>query len=340
MENKSSVSALQEYCAQAKTGNPVYDYIDGDGGGYVCKVVLMDIEAYGNGIVFFIVSYTIRMRFTDTSSFSGRSKRDAKHLAAANIMRKLSKLPGFTSFGLAADANNDEATSGIVDEMTNINRDMLKELRDYCVRNDMPLPTIEIVQQSGTPNAPEFVACCSVASIKRYGKSDKKKDARQRAAIEMLWIISNDTDKLKPNNQVVSTKPQVSISTDLETSFDDAETERRRKFKTYRELTDAGSDQNPSIKLCDRHNYFKTYFPNLKNEAFEALRSSEYDSPKALIMAVFTALKLTPRITPLESNSMIPMLQIELNCDYDCVFMGLENQIFLDIKQYFLDMLN
>lgn len=49
MENKSAVSALQEYCAQAKTGSPVYEYIDGADVGYLCKVVLMDIEAFGNG---------------------------------------------------------------------------------------------------------------------------------------------------------------------------------------------------------------------------------------------------------------------------------------------------
>lgn len=279
--------------------------------------------------------------FNNNNNFptSGRSKRDAKHLAAANIMRKLSKLPGFTGFSLAADANNDDTASGIADEMTNINRDMLKELRDYCVRHDMPLPIIEIVQQSGTPNAPEFVACCSVASIKRYGKSDKKKDARQRAAIEMMWIISNDSDKSKPQNEVVSTKPQGAETIDLETSFEDAESERRRKFKTYRELTDAGVEENPSIKLCDRHNYFKTYYPQLKAEAFAALRSNDNISPKQQIMDVLTALKLTPRITQLESTSMIPMLQIELNCDYACVFVGLENQIYLDMKQYFLDML-
>lgn len=261
-------------------------------------------------------------------------------------MRKLSQLPGFSSFGLAADGvQKDKAvTSGVVDEMTNINRDMLKELRDYCVRHDMPLPTIEIVQQSGTPNAPEFVACCSVASIKRYGKSDKKKDARQRAAIEMLWVISNDTEKSKPDNQLVSTKPlqggAAAAAADLESSFEDVETERRRKFKTYRELTEAGVEDNASIKLCDRHNYFKTYYPHLKEEAFKAIRSDyEYETPKQQMMAVLSALKLTPRITELETKSMEPMLQIELNCDYDCVFVGLESEIYGDMKNYFMIML-
>ncbi|KAH8418804.1 hypothetical protein KR222_007536 [Zaprionus bogoriensis] len=319
MENKSSVSALQEFCAKTKTDAPVYDYIDGEDGGYVCKVVLMDMEAYGNG----------------------RSKRDCKHLAAANIMRKLSKLPGFADFGLAADAHadaSDSLASGVVDEMTNMNRDMLKELRDYCVRHDMPLPSIEIVQQSGTPNAPEFVACCSVASIKRYGKSDKKKDARQRAAIEMLWVISNNTDKSKPDNQLASTKLQ-SAPTDLESNFEDVEVERRRKFKTYRELTDAGDDADPSVKLCDRHNYFKNYYPHLKEAAIKELRSQWYDSPKQQMDTVLAELKLSPRNTELECQSMEPMLMIELNCDYDCVFMGQESKVYEEMRQYFLDML-
>lgn len=340
MENKSSVSALQEYCAQTKTGVPVYDYIDGEDGGYVCKVVLMDVEAYGNGKDNPPIIYTVYIKHR----LAGRSKRDAKHLAAANIMRKLSKLPGFSSLATDAVRKDEAAASGVVDEMTNINRDMLKELRDYCVRHDMPLPTIEIVQQSGTPNAPEFVACCSVASIKRYGKSDKKKDARQRAAIEMLWVISNDSDTSKPDNQLVSTKPPqggaAAGAVDLESSFEDVETERRRKFKTYRELTDAGVEDNGSTKLCDRHNYFKTYFPHLKEEAFKALRADDdYETPKQQMMAVLSALKLTPRITQLEAKSMEPMLQIELNCDYDCLFMGLESQIYSDMKNYFMVML-
>ncbi|XP_017853776.2 uncharacterized protein LOC108607450 [Drosophila busckii] len=322
MENKSSVSALQEFCAQTKTGLPVYDYIDGEEGGYICKVTLMDVEAYGNG----------------------RSKRDAKHLAATNIMRKLRKLPGFENFGPAADDAGGGGGSGsgsmdtVVNELTNMNRDMLKELRDYCVRHDMPLPTIEIVQQSGTPNAPEFVACCCVASIKRYGKSDKKKDARQRAAIEMLCVISQEKPSLQANNsQLVSVNAEVPL--DLCSNFEDEETERRRKFKTFRELTDAGGDENASIKLCDRHNYFKSFYPELKEKAWEALRSTEFTSTKGKAEAVLAALKLKPRVTTLPAKSMEPLLQIELNCEYDCLFMGLESQIYGQICDYFVDML-
>lgn len=280
-----------------------------------------------------------KWQFHTAISLEGRSKRDAKHLAASNIMRKLCKVPGLSHLGVDVNDNcqdNLNMTS-VVDELTNINRDMLKELRDYCVRHDIPLPIIEIVQQSGSPNAPEFVACCSVASIKRYGKSDKKKDARQRAAIEMLCVISNDSNNANPDNQVACTKAK--NVNDLDSSIEDVETERRRKFKTYRELTDAGCEDTQSVKLCDRHNYFKSYYPHLKQAAFEAMNNDSYLSGKDKLLAVLEALKLTPRITTLESSSFEPLLMLELNCEYDCIFVGLESKIYGEIVEYFRDML-
>ncbi|XP_030383606.1 uncharacterized protein LOC115631095 [Scaptodrosophila lebanonensis] len=315
MENKSSVSALQEYCAQNKIAAPVYEYIDGEEGGYVCKVTLLDIEAYGNG----------------------RSKRDAKHLSALNVLRKIKKLPG-TKLGGDGDGNEYSGEipgiDELVDEMGNHNRDMLKELRDFCVSHDMPLPTIEIVQQSGSPNAPQFVACCAVASIKRYGKSDKKKDARQRAATAMLCVISQDLNDLRTH-----TSQLIPVNKDPGNTIEDIESERRLKFKTYRELTDSGNTENTSTKLCDRHNYFKKFFPNLKTAAIEVMNSGDYTTNKDTVLAMLEALKLTPRITTFDSGTLEPLLLVELNCDYDCVFMGLESQIYGQILAYFNDML-
>lgn len=164
-----------------------------------------------------------------------------------------------------------------------------------------------------------------------------KKDARQRAAIEMLSIISRETDLLNPDSQLVSTKPL--NSTKQDSNFEDVETERRRKFKTYRELTDAGSDENQSIKLCDRHNYFKSYYPHLREAAFKELASNDFNTGKDKAMSVLSALKLTPKITKLESTSMEPLLFIELNCDLDCVFMNLESKIYDQINKFFKNML-
>ncbi|KAH8328026.1 hypothetical protein KR067_003135 [Drosophila pandora] len=315
MDNKSAVSSLQEFCAKTKNSPPTYEFIDGEDGGYVCKVTLMEIDAYGNG----------------------RSKRDAKHLAASNIMRKVRVLPGASDLLKDMDDEDQSNLNHLVDELTNTNRDMLKELRDFCVRHEMPLPTIEIVQQCGTPNAPEFVACCKVASLTRYGKSDKKKDARQRAAIEMLAVISSGMEDLRAEKmQVVSTKGNESSLND---ALDELESERRKKFNTYRELTDAGSVENTGLRLCDRHNYFKSFYPPLKQAAFEAINSDEFVTDKDKALSVMSALKIRPRISTVASTSIEPMLQIELDCDYDCVFLGLESKIYLQIIQYFTDML-
>ncbi|XP_068151217.1 RISC-loading complex subunit tarbp2 [Drosophila tropicalis] len=304
MDAKSAVSTLQEFCAKTKTGPPEYNYIDNEDGGFICKVALLDMEAYGNG----------------------RSKRDAKHLSAANILRKVRKLPGCREALDMIDADDDN-------EVTNLNRDMLKELRDYCVRHEMPLPVIEIVQQSGSPNAPEFVACCTVASITRYGKSDKKKDARQRAAIEMLNVITKDGDKVKdPHGMQL-----VGINT-----AEDEESQRRQIFSTYREVTESGVTECNAVQLRDRHNYFKNFHSHLKSAALEILdpsKNDEYLSDKDRALSVMSALKLSPKITAVPALSMEPMLQIEFNCDYDGVLLGFESQIYNGVLQYFREML-
>lgn len=155
---KSSVSALQEYCAKNKIPPPVYDYIGSEeGGAFVCRAQIMNFEADG----------------------TGRSKRDAKHLAAHNLIKKLrTKCPDI-----------DEIQQ--VEYMEIPTADMIVTLRDYCVQHQHPLPIFEIVQQGGTPDAPEFIAICRLASITRFGVSEKKKDAKQIAAMAMLNVIAD-----------------------------------------------------------------------------------------------------------------------------------------------------
>lgn len=115
----------------------------------------------------------------------GRSKRDAKHNAAAVIIKKLR---------LADVSQIADNCIGAIPPI-----DMVVQLRDYCVQQNMPLPTFEIVQQAGTPDAPEFTALCTIASIRRYGVSEKKKDARQKAAYEMLLAVVDVSMQYNPN---------------------------------------------------------------------------------------------------------------------------------------------
>lgn len=153
---KSSVSAIQEYSAKRNIPPPTYEYIDSEeGGAFICRAQIMDIQADG----------------------FGRSKRDAKHLAASNLIKKLC-----VEYPDTQDIQQVEHT-----EIPT--KDLIITLRDYCVQHQHPLPIFEIVQQGGTPDTPEFIAVCSLATIKRYGVSEKKKDAKQIAALAMLKII-------------------------------------------------------------------------------------------------------------------------------------------------------
>lgn len=239
----------------------------------------------------------------------GLSKRDAKNLAAEDIWRKIRELPGVSN------------------EIHNLNRDVLKELRAYCIRHEMPLPMIEVVKQSGTWNAPEFVICCSVGSLLRYAKSDTKKDARQRAAIEVLAVVTGQNKK--------SADGDVKMNRTVE----DLKMERRLNFNTYRELTDGASVDNKEVRLCDRHNYFKNFSSALKEAAFEVIRSDKYGSTKDQALSLLSALKLTPSIEAIASTAKEPLLKIELNCEFDCLFLGLEDDIYGQIIDYFKVML-
>ncbi|KAH8237563.1 hypothetical protein KR038_009649 [Drosophila bunnanda] len=280
MENKPAVSALQEFCSKSGKTLPIYDFIIGREGGYVCKVTAVEMESYGNG----------------------PTKRKAKQLAAKNIWRELSNAP---RVGM---------------EIQNLNRDMLKELRDYCRLHGMPAPITKDVEQKDSCDDGVFVVCCTVGAIVRYGKADKKKYARHWAASRVLSVISkkmSDAD--------------VEMTSTIE--------ESKKCFDTYKNLTETENRNNKAVRLCDRHNYFKRFCPALKEAAFGVIRSDKYKNTKDKAMSLISALKLTPSIGTVESTSVEPLLKVDLNCEFDCLILGLESEIYEQIIDYFKVML-
>lgn len=151
---KAPVSALQEYLMQKGHTPPLYEFCDTleEGGKtFHCTVTALNEMAMG----------------------SGRSKREAKHEAADNILKKFQ----------ASDANVRYAPQASMPSV-----DAISELRYMCLQRNHPFPQFEIVQEIPPP-APEFTCKCSVASIVRYGTSSTKKWARQLAAQALIEII-------------------------------------------------------------------------------------------------------------------------------------------------------
>lgn len=154
---KSFVSTLHEYCAKKKLSSPKFEYETLNDHTFICKVTLDERIAEGGG----------------------RSKRDAKHLACGKLIKLI-------------EQEDPDPTLHNIPRVPLVEmpvEDMVMALRDYCVQNELPLPVLEIVEQSGTSDAPQFVARCTVASIKRFGVSEKKVDARQLAASTMLSLL-------------------------------------------------------------------------------------------------------------------------------------------------------
>uniref|UniRef100_A0A1A9VI19 DRBM domain-containing protein n=1 Tax=Glossina austeni TaxID=7395 RepID=A0A1A9VI19_GLOAU len=233
---------------------------------------------------------------------TGRSKRNAKHSAASNVIKKLRlRYPDI-----------DEVPED--DQTETPTEDMVAMLRDYCVQHQYPLPTFEMIQEGGTPDAPEFIALCSLASIKRFGKSTTKKDARQKAALALLAVRGRGS--FGHDKRAIS----------LDETMEDVEAERYLKFKTYRELTKSMmGGETPGIPFSERHNYFKKFRKCLKVEANNIL-SKQYDSDQEKVMKLFEALKITPKITKMPAlDTLELMVSIELNCEYDVYFANLES---------------
>lgn len=164
MFGKPPVTALQEYCAKKGVGLPKYNCMDANDGSksFMCSVDALDRTSYGNG----------------------RSKQEAKHDAAANLIQDV-KLT-HPDILLIPQAPHEAIPT----------TDAVITLRDICVQQNHPLPAFDIIQQAGPAEAPEFTVLCQLATIKRYGVANTKKAARQKAALEILKIVQSVSSML------------------------------------------------------------------------------------------------------------------------------------------------
>lgn len=135
-------------------------------------------------------------------------------------------------------------------------------------------------------------------------------------------------NKLEQNMQIAT----------LQNAQEDVESERYQKFKTYRELTESGTGDIRGVLVCDRHNYFKKFYPELREVAKNILTTT-YDSVQDQALDVLEALKIKPKISQMPSTKSEPMLFMELNCEYDVVFAGPLDKVYNDIINYFKVML-
>ncbi|XP_068150439.1 interferon-inducible double-stranded RNA-dependent protein kinase activator A homolog [Drosophila tropicalis] len=264
---KTPVSALEEFCAKFKKGSPEYKCMSNGDNGFVCSIKLLDMEAHG----------------------IAPSKREAKHIAAVNIMNKLKKLPGLEFNGLINPKPNLPESS--------------------------PLPTLELKSQQNDPKTSPQLLDIPQKTFNQEVNAD-----------DIIPILELDMELISTSR-----------------ILDDVKSEQQSVFNIYREVKDSNAPIDcQKVLLRDRHNYFKSFPYSLKAAAFKILETSNdgiYFSEKERALSVLKALKLTPKITKVPGTSLQQLIQIELICDYDCIFLGFECDIYGTVLQYFREML-
>ncbi|XP_055848412.1 RISC-loading complex subunit tarbp2 [Episyrphus balteatus] len=293
MFGKPPVTALQEYCAKKGVVLPKYNCMDANDGSksFMCSVEALDRSSYGHG----------------------RSKQEAKHDAAANLIQEVKVT--HPDILLIPQAPHEAIP------MT----DAVITLRDICVQQNHPLPVFDIIQQAGPAEAPEFTVLCQLASIKRYGVANTKKAARQKAALEILKIVQS-VPRLDDGLQVASVQNQI----------EGVEENRYTKLKTYRELTESGAEDKPGELLADRHFFFEKFHDQLRKEARRILSNeTSYISVKERVGDLFRALNIKPTKRMIQSTTVSVFYFMELNLEYDVCFAGTDDVIYQDIIEYF-----
>ncbi|XP_023031476.1 uncharacterized protein LOC111518555 isoform X1 [Drosophila willistoni] len=264
---KTPVSALEEFCAKFKKGSPEYNCMTNADGGFICSIKLLDMEAHG------IAS----------------SKREAKHIAAVNIMNKLKKLRGLDFDDLINPKPN--------------------------LPDSLSLPTLELKPQQNYPKSPP-----------QFLDIPQKSFSEEENADNVIPVLELDTELISTSR-----------------ILDDVKREQKQVFNIYREVKKSTVPIDcKKVLLCDRHNYFKSFPYTLKAAAFKILEPSNdgiYFSDKERALSLLRALKLTPKITKVPALCPEQFIQIELICDYDCIFLDFECDIYGNVLQYFREML-
>lgn len=292
--SKAPVSVIQELCVKKRTGAPFYDLIE-DGSDPETKMFAYSVELFGQ-----------------TAKGKGKSKKDAKHEAAVNMINILKEIDEFKADLKGVPSENP------LPRLQTGDGDAVRTLLDICVQRDWPIAQFTVQQAFGAPHSPEFTVECRLASMVRVGTFSTKKGAKQIAAQEMLNVIQ----KLP----VGENQLQVATLTDEGPE---------QHVQTYRELKNSDIKAFPGTKLCDRHKFFQ----KLSNEQKEKMRSVLFDineTPREKLHLLCSTMKWKYTVNPVlnhpEGNIKIFELQ---GINYDVVKSGTEDELYAELLDYF-----
>lgn len=155
--SKTFISLLQEVCFSKQLGAPTYN-------------VIQDIP-----LDFVVVVSTDMDEKTGTGS--GRTKKEAKHNAAKELLEQLNLLKSLVK---AEEPSK---------KKVNLDSHAINLLGDFCLNHNLPMVEFRDLCATGPSNNPVFTVECKVSSIVRNGKGATKKGAKHAAAEQVFDTV-------------------------------------------------------------------------------------------------------------------------------------------------------
>jgi RISC-loading complex subunit TARBP2 len=113
---------------------------------------------------------------------TGRSKKDAKHAAAKNILDKIVGNP-ITDESITVLDTTDHSVVMYDDKIPG---NPIGTLQELCMSRRWPPPTYEMTCEEGLPHEREFTIACVVFKYREVGSGKSKKLAKRQAAHKMF----------------------------------------------------------------------------------------------------------------------------------------------------------
>ncbi|XP_025832119.1 interferon-inducible double-stranded RNA-dependent protein kinase activator A homolog isoform X3 [Agrilus planipennis] len=178
LHTKTPVSVLQELLSRR---------------GITPKYELVQIEGAIHEPVF---RYRVFLSNEFVATGTGRSKKEAKHAAAKNLLELLvgNQTPeqANSTNGTSANTSTIDVTNQVVSPYDDkVMGNPIGWLQEMCMSRRWPPPSYEMIHEEGLPHERQFTIACEVLKHRELGMGKSKKLAKRMAAHKM-WQALQD----------------------------------------------------------------------------------------------------------------------------------------------------
>ncbi|XP_052867153.1 RISC-loading complex subunit tarbp2 [Anopheles cruzii] len=307
LKDKTPVTLLQEMCQKESAAMPIYEFL-----GEMCSPLGPNEKTFTHRVT----------AMAKNTTGVGRSKQESKHEAAWQL---ICLLRGFTT-----DEDDDADAGGNLET----GGDKVMLVRDICVQRYFPLPEFTLVRNVGPSHAPLFEYECRIRDIVRRGTHSTKKGAKQAACSEMI--------------KTLQALPVEETSLQLQTidlALKEVLNEDEQVVRTYREYSQSANKKKLGVTIADRHDFFMN-LPEAEARIGEALavmadeRETNCEKVHRIpqVLGLKYAIQVHDRNIGLSSGGFMNTFEL-INPEYDCLIMGVGDDLYTNVLRYFSTML-